>query len=267
MIKVTGALGFIGQAVIRYCRARQIPVTGYCRSPSDDEAIVQLVDYSEIPEGGTLIHLAECRTASEVTDDVLKQQLYIVKKLLSKKFNQFVYASSAAVYKTCSEMIQTDSIEYDDKPYARGKVQCEDYVLSNGGVVARIANVYGPKMAKNNVLATILNQSYEKKIQVFNTTSIRDYIWIDDVAAALVEMALKNKKGIFHVSSGDAATVKDLIRIVCQLSENNDYYIEETQPTSLSKIVLDPSQTIIQFGWQPTISIQQGLQILLQDRS
>jgi nucleoside-diphosphate-sugar epimerase len=129
MLKVTGANGFIGNAVLRYCRTHQIAVTGYSRSASCAADVVQVKDYCDIPASGSLIHLAECRTVGAITDEIIQNQFNLVQNLVAKNFNQLVYVSSAAVYQSSPEIIRTDSTKYNNSLYSLGKLQCEQHVL------------------------------------------------------------------------------------------------------------------------------------------
>jgi nucleoside-diphosphate-sugar epimerase len=267
MLKVSGANGFVGQAILKYCANNRIPAIGYCRSKALVPELVQLKDYMQIPAGGRLIHLAESRQISEVDENVMQQQGALAAYLATQNFDKIVYASSAAVYATSEQIIDIDAAAYADTLYAQGKLNCERLFVQSGHLAARLANIYGPGMAPQNVMSAILAQRQQAQISVFTLNSVRDYIWVDDVAAGLVQMALSQQQGVFHLSSGIATSVLDLIQHSCQLANNSQYQIIQTKQIPQSTVVLNPAKTQQFFGWHPAVDLKQGLSLLIQEQA
>jgi len=266
MIKVTGATGFIGQAVIKFCRMNSIPVIGYSRSQNDsNENIFQINDYKLIPEGGNLIHLGEHNHIGTITPDLISEHLNVTKSLLTKNFTKIVYGSSAAVYASSPIPISALSNHFSETSYSISKRENEILFLKSSNIVARISNVYGPNMSTYNVLSNILKQRLNSNISVQNLAPIRDYIWVDDVAEALVKLALSDITGVYNVSTGQGTSVAELIRIICKISNNTNFTCNESSPGTLSKIVLDSDPLKLSLNWNPSTSLEHGLNILIRD--
>lgn len=267
MLKVSGANGFVGKAILKYCAIHQIPAIGYCRSKVLAAGLVQLKDYRDIPEGGRLIHLAESRQIGDVDAKVMQQQSELADLLAVQKFEKIVYASSAAVYASAQHIIDVGYQQFSDTLYAQGKLNCERLFVKQGHLAARLANIYGPGMAPQNVISAILAQRQQTEISVFTLNSVRDYIWVDDVAAGLVQMALSQQQGVFHLSSGIATSVLDLIQHSCQLANNRQYQIIQTKQIPQSTVVLNPAKTLQCFAWRPVVDVIQGLSLLIQEQA
>lgn len=264
MIRVTGASGFIGQAVLDYCKGRSLPVVGYTRSSSSSKsALVFVSDYTAVPGDGVLIHLGEHNNISTITTELIEQQLKVSEQLAKKPFQKIVYASSAAVYGPSEDVIKVTSVDYSESIYAQSKLKSENYFLASGNTAVRLSNVFGFKMAQNNVLTTVLRQRNQPLIEVQNVKPIRDYVWSEDVARAMVELALSQHQGIFHVSTGIGSSVADIISMVCEISGNNNYQVRETKPGYGNKIVLDSSETTQKLGWRPQTTLHSGLANLI----
>ncbi len=260
MLKVSGASGFIGSAVLEFCRMRSIPVEGYTRSKKmQSEGLIYVPSYDLIPEGGTLVHLGEHNNIGTINADIMKSQEQVAFSLSQKKFEKIVYASSAAVYGNHLEAIPPDSVCFSQTPYAISKRANEKVFLNAGHIVVRLSNVYGPGMSDNNVLTTVMKQGRQSIIRVQNTKPVRDYIWVKDVASALIELSASDFSMMFHVSTGVGTSVLELIRLVCEIEGNESYSIEETLPGDGSKVVLSSDETQKSIGWTPSVNLRSGL--------
>jgi nucleoside-diphosphate-sugar epimerase len=266
MLKISGANGFIGQAILNYCELNSIPVVGYSRSMPLRTNIVQLDNYSNIPEGGNLIHLAEERNIGEITPKISDGQVVVAEELSSKNFSKIVYISSAAVYLESDEKISAKNHLFSDSLYSRGKRKCEDFFLKRNHLVARLSNVFGPGMSPINIMSKIIEQRSNPTIDVYTLSSTRDYVWVDDVAKLLVKMVRSDTAGVFHASTGIGTSIKQLIDVICSLSENTDYSIREFKTTPTSKLVLDPTLTTSEFQWTPAVSVELGIKKLLGNK-
>lgn len=265
IIKVSGATGFIGKAVLRNCHSSSIPVIGYTRNKNCASSdLIAIKDYGEIPDEGILIHLAEEKVASNMSSEIIEAQLKIANNLSNKKFQSIVYASSAVVYSNSEDLINIDSQYFADSLYSQSKRKCEEYFLKKNHKVARVANVYGPEMSVENLFSTIIKQKDNEIISVQTLNAVRDFIWIEDVARQLVQIALAKSSGIYHVSTGVGSSIEQIIKIICDISGNNNYIIKELKmDVPFSRIVLNPSKTIEKIQSNEFISLREGLIKLL----
>lgn len=272
---VTGASGFVGRAVLVALAGRGIPVIAASRSsvpPVPGVAPVQVADYRDLdpPAGAVLLHLAEprdmaaaeaagARHATSVTD--------LLAGLLARSWSHVVYASSAAVYGDGSDRPrQPDEAVEPPTVYGRAKLACEAMVLTRGGSVARLANVYGPGMAGNNVISDILAQMCASgPISVRATTPVRDFLWVDDAGEALAVLALRRPGGVFNIGSGRSVSVAELAESALRVAGQQHRAVVATRPEGPpSRLRLDLSKTAQTLGWSADMTLDRGLALLLK---
>lgn len=272
-IVVTGASGFIGQALTKALTEAGFQCVGLSRDKkAKKNDLVEVSDYADYmpPRGAVLIHLAETRDYRVVeaggmayVDTSIDQ----CQTLLGKPWKHVIYASSAAVYGDgVNTERRTDEPVVPRGAYATAKYMCERVILNAGGSALRLANVYGPGMAQNNVVSDILNQiPGGGPLLIKDGKPLRDFIWIGDVAQGFVAAAELLKDGIFNIGSGLGTSIADLARKMLTIAGEGDRPIRTTEPSRrLSCIVLDVAETKKQLGWVPSTPLSKGLKLLMR---
>ncbi|MDD3288025.1 MAG: NAD(P)-dependent oxidoreductase, partial [Alphaproteobacteria bacterium] len=277
-IIITGASGFLGTAVLRELKSRDnknIKIIPVSRRPVEGGIIVS--DYSETPCGDILIHLAEERDRALVEtmgEEYIQKTGATLTALISKKYNRIIYASSATLYgDAIPAPHRPEDPVYATDIYNKAKSEGEKAVLETRiGIIARLANLYGPGMAQNNVISTIIDQARQttdNPLKVRDDTPIRDFLWISDAARALASMATepviaKTEQAIYNVGSGIGISVREMARLALKISgQPMRSVIAEKSSDRQSTIVLDISSTRIDWKWEPSVDMASGLSALL----
>lgn len=259
---VTGASGFLGQAVLRALAAARSAAVGVSRQPRP--GLVQVAGYEDAPAGDVLVHLAQGSDRAAANAGGAAHEAEAVRTLealLAKPYRHVVYASSAVLYGDRAQTPRrpSDPVDASDT-YARIKLACEQAVLARGGTVARLANLYGPGMATSNVLGDVLAQlGNGEAISMQALHPVRDFLWVDDAAAGLVAMAERPHQGVFNLGSGTGTSVAQLVDLVQQAAGTRQQVLARRPAASPSSLVLDVSATTEAFGWTPSTSLQQGI--------
>ena len=102
-----------------------------------------------------------------------------------------------------------------------------------------------------------------------NTKSIRDFIHVQDVVDALINLAInKNTSGsVYNVSTAQGTSIKTITEILSPLLNYKDeILIDENKIRANEKnfVVADNSKLKKATGWSPKISIENGLKSLCQ---
>jgi UDP-glucose 4-epimerase len=268
-IVVTGASGFVGGALIRRLRARGVAATGVARTPAPGVTTVR--HYADTPAGDVLVHLAESGDRARVAaagPAAEAQAADTLQTLLARGFRRVVYVSSAVVYgdRSTHPRRPDEAVEAVDA-YTRIKLAGERAVAARApsAAVARLANVYGPGMSGANVLSAVLAQiPGHGALTVRNEGPVRDFVWIDDVAAALEAMATQPGSGTFNVGSGRGTAVRELARLALEAAGEGGRAVASLEPPAgHSTLVLDVADTRTAFGWAPAVTLEQGLATLV----
>jgi UDP-glucose 4-epimerase len=142
--------------------------------------------------------------------------------------------------------------------------------------VLRLTNTYGPRMRIRDARQTFLgiwirNLLEGKPIQVFGDgKQRRDYNYVEDVLDALLIAATENTAvgKVYNLGAPDPLTLEDTAKIMCQVIENSDYQVipfpEERKVIDVGDFICDYSAFRDQFGWEPKVSFQDGIQRSLE---
>lgn len=274
---VTGASGFIGGALVAELVQREARVYAVSRRQTGEWSgaeTVTVTSYEETPcpENCSIIHLAEI-SDSAAANILGNRYLSDVKRqtsaLLAKPFYRFIYVSSGTVYQKGGNTPCTPASEtYSDNIYTAAKLAAEEMVKEAGGVVVRLSNIYGPAPKPGTVIADILAQiPGDGPLKIKNTAPARDYLWIDDAARGLADIALGEAVGLFNLGTGIETTVGDIARFALANANQLDRPIMATvsnQENPSDSISLDASHTTDVFGWKPTMQIEEGIKQLIE---
>lgn len=267
-IVVTGASGFLGGALIDCLAQRGLPALGVSRGHFPD--ILHVQRYEDTPSGDVLVHLAEAsdRTYAQANAPNYEQNaLSVLNTLQRKGFSRVIYASSAVLYgDEAKSPRKVSDVVYETDAYSRLKLASERMVLGRHGVVARLANLYGPGMAEANVLSTILRQiPQEGPIRIFDAAPVRDFLWVGDAARALADMVVGEACGIFNVGSGVGLSIHELAAEVLSAAGQAGRQVESTKlGKRFSRLVVDIAQTEAAFGWRPNVTLIEGIATLVK---
>jgi nucleoside-diphosphate-sugar epimerase len=158
-------------------------------------------------------------------------------------------------------------------PYSNTKIIGEqlckgynsDYKLPT--IIIRPFNTYGIGQNPDFLIPSIINQAKSGKILLKDPKPKRDMLYISDLIDALVLAILYDKTTfeIFNLGFGESSSVLEIAQLVRALS-NNSIEIEfsgETRPSEVSDTVADIRKARDILGWEPKITLEKGLQILL----
>ena len=138
-------------------------------------------------------------------------------------------------------------------------------------VLSNCSNNYGPfHFPEKLVPVVILNALHKKRIPLYGDgQNVRDWLFVEDHADALMTVATKGENGRSYNIGGEAeATNLEIVRMICALldarrpsSAPNETLITfvDDRPGHDLRYAIDPSRIRDELGWQPSVTLEQGL--------
>ena len=139
----------------------------------------------------------------------------------------------------------------------------------------RLTNTYGPGMRVKDARQTFLgiwikNVIEGKPILVFGEgTQLRDFNYVDDVVDALLLAALDSKADgqVFNLGSKEVVNLLQVAQMLSEFKTGATYQVVSFPPERKAIDIGDYYSNFDKFqattGWQPKISLSQGLAICL----
>ena len=124
--------------------------------------------------------------------------------------------------------------------------------------ILRISQVFGPRNLSNQVIPMFIKKSLNNEsISVVNDIS-KDFIYVTDVADAVITSVLKNKNGVYNIASGNKVSVNEIAKMITKLTESkNEIEVKEKQKEYDSIIQIEKAQNELNF--MPEMSLEEGL--------
>lgn len=290
---VTGGAGFIGSNLVDVLIANghQVSVidnfsTGKKENLNSGARVYQkdTRNYSEIEPlfAGVdgVFHLAAMPSVQfsvenpvESHDINVNGMLNVLTAAWKAKVRRVVYSSSCSVYGDAEVSPQYEDLQPDpNTPYALHKYIGEEYcrlfsfLYGLETVSLRYFNVYGPRMADTGPYSGVIKIFMKQKAagQPLTITGdgeqSRDLVFVGDIVRANILAMESEKVGsgeLINIGTGKAYSVNKIADIIGGPRQ----YV--TARVELRHSLADIQKAKKLLGWQPTISLEEGLRALL----
>lgn len=271
-ILLLGGTGFIGGALACRLRQQARPVHVLDRHNIDQLATV-------LPQCGTVVHLASATTPGmsarhpelELTNLTLTLHLADLLQTLPPTHVLF-FSSGGTVYGNAAMFPVTEQSPLAPlSNYGAGKAAQEVLfqvltTLGHAVTVIRPSNAYGPGQNMRHgfgLIRTLLEHALAgSTLEVWGDgDSVRDYIYIDDVVEATLRLIdLTNDSGTYNLGSGVGHSinqVKAVVERICGVTVKAAY--RPSRGMDVRRIVLDTTRLQARLGWQPQVTLEQGI--------
>ncbi len=189
-----------------------------------------------------------------------------------------VFASSSSVYGNASELPLRETMAPDPiSPYGVAKLAAERYCVSFSRVyhsfetvVLRYFNVFGPRQDPTSQYAAVVPLfitagAAGQQVTIFDDgEQSRDFTYVDNVVAANLRAAETDGVSgrIFNISGGTPTSVNELAETIARLLEKplEKEYLP-ARPGDLRDSWADPAEAREALGWEPHVSLEDGLRL------
>jgi UDP-glucose 4-epimerase len=283
---VTGASGFIGQALVRYLGANGWEVVAVDRHPFPDPAQEALAIDVAAPDAlrgvldgrTTVFHMAaSADVAASVANprhdfDNTFRGVFEVLEAARQAGSRVVFPSTASIFDSSNTLpLPERAFPRPSSPYAAGKLGGEAYCHAYHRCygldvrIARLFSVYGTGMRRFAIHDIIrkIQQNSRELIILGDGTQVRDYLFIDDAVRGLAMLATEGAPGEdYNLASGEPVRLIDLARTIADLMGHPDIRIVPTGqsfPGDTPRWYADVSK-VRRLGFTPEVDLRTGLQ-------
>ncbi|HWQ68567.1 MAG TPA: NAD-dependent epimerase/dehydratase family protein [Patescibacteria group bacterium] len=200
--------------------------------------------------------------------------LHLVELSLAYKIKKFINISSGGAVYGEPQRLPVDELHpirpasvYGVSKYA--VEQCLRLFDESGlnYTILRYANVYGPRQnpaGEAGVVAIFSRQmlARERPTIFGDGTKTRDYVYVGDVVAAnLLAMTEKRSSGrSYNIGLGREVSDRQIFELVrSAVGATLEPILTTKRPGEIDRICLDASSAKAELGWQPTISLEEGI--------
>lgn len=291
-VLVTGSTGFVGAYVLKILIEKGLNVAIIIRSNSDTWRVNKflsscLVLKSDLKNISSLnskikdfspdccIHLAWSGVFGSERNDEIQYQNYfssiqLLQLCIDVGCKNFIGLGSQAEYGQMSGIISEKDKVNPTTLYGKTKLKTfrklkEISELNNINFTwLRLFSTYGP-LDNNNWLIpyTIKKFLLKDSPKLTKGEQIWDYLYVEDAANAIVQIAIEKKRGLFNLGSGNPIKLKDLIIIIKEKIDINlelkfgDIPYRDDQVMHLEADISKLKNVI---EWIPKTSLDSGLE-------
>ncbi len=283
-VLVTGGSGFIGRSVLEelLLRGHDVISLDLVEPPITVPFVVGDVrDFETLRKAAegvdAIVHLAAIVSAVEAMErslDTFKTNVEGTLNMaeVAKKENaKVVYASSVAVYGEPRELpVSEDHPVHPTNVYGSTKLAGESLLLGYSGSYGlpvaslRFFNVYGPHMKPGpyaGVIYKFLERIKEgKPLRIEGDgKQTRDFVYVRDVARAVVLALEKDAAGVYNVGTGREISILELAGMLFDLTgRDTGLEFAPPRPGDIRRSRADITK-MRELGWEPTFTLEEGL--------
>lgn len=303
MLLVTGGAGFIGLNFVKYLLNKgitDIAVVDKFTYAANVHALVNIneldVIFADIANADAMYNVFKDRKITTVinfaaeshVDNSIKDwrpflksnvegTLVLLEKSLEFGVKKFIQISTDEVF---GEVIKGSFNESSPiaprNPYSASKAAAEHFAMSfyhTHGlpvVIINSSNNYGPYQHKEKFIPTIVrNILAGKKVPVYGQGSqIRDWLFVQDTCSAIETVIKHGRVGDRYCIGGDYNDITnlDLVHMILDAmhADRNAIEFVKDRPGHDQRYSIDFSKIQRELGWQPTYTLEQGLEETIQ---
>lgn len=292
-VLLTGAGGFVGQHLIQELKLGEGDYAVDCFSDFKVPPGVRKIEWelpfhapAEIGPVRYIIHLASISSVARsfkekdrVINVNLNGTLSVLDYMKQKSPNaRLLFISSADVYGSKDSIITEEDELCPINPYAESKVAAEKAVLrefKKSGldiVIARPFTHFGPGQSSTFALPSFCRRiikaisTGENVIRVGNVESVRDYLYVTDVARAYRHILKSGTSGdIYNICTGSGISVGAMVKMLIEISGaelNLNIDRKLFRSADIDFQVGNPAKLESLHAWAPVVSRYEGLEKL-----
>lgn len=200
--------------------------------------------------------------------------LNLLEASAENKVEKFVYVSSSMVYGDFEDTMGIGVMEsHATNPKGAygimklaGEWLTRDYTRKTGmaHAIIRPSAVYGPLDVEDRVVSKFLITAMKQGIiQVNGGDESLDFTYVTDAAHGIAQAAVSENacNTTYNITRGRARTLREAAQIAINLAQGGSMRITDPDTNFPSRGALNIQQAQLDFGYEPTIDIEQGFRL------
>jgi len=200
-----------------------------------------------------------CAQNPELTKEINVNSL---KRFLDKTKRSIIFTSTCSVYGAQHNILNEESPTNPLSVYAGTKLEAENFVLKNNGLVFRLGTLFGLGDRYSRIRLDLvvniltLRAIKQKKLTVFGGEQWRPILAVRDVGGYLCESITRDYTGIYNLRYKNIV-IYELAKKIQSILPN--VQIEQTEMSfeDLRNYRVDNSRSQLDFIFKPTISVEE----------
>ena len=282
-ILVTGANGFIGSNIISELLANNTPVTAMVREKSSIDYLKNIKCYNIIQTDNYLDpivirklnmskpdYIVHCAWANNQLKDT-KNLINILELAKNINCKGIITIGSYEEYGQLEKNLSEDTICIPKNSYACFKYAyymltkeiCSSLDIKH--IHLRLGIPYSNKKDNNFYFNDIIKRIYKDELVLLkNIYDIQDYIHTSDIARGIVSLINNDLEGVFNLSFGQGVEIKSVLNMIYE-KLNKKIIFDESSELEKNIFNLNINKIYSQSNWKPSISIWDGISLLIQE--
>ena len=117
----------------------------------------------------------------------------------------------------------------------------------------------------NYVITIFVKKIYKDELVLLkNIYDVQDYIHTSDIARGIVSLINNDLEGVFNFSFGQGVEIKSVLKMIYE-KLNKKFIFDESSSQEKKAFSLDINKIYNQSKWKPSISIWDGISLLIQE--
>lgn len=178
-----------------------------------------------------------------------------------------VFMSSAAVYGEPVKLpIDEGQPRQGNDPYSITKIMGEDLcTLYNKHYNRQIAivrnfNSFGVGQTGDYIIPQLIRQGLtERKIEIWDSRTVRDFLYIDNAVDALVSIAAHSENGPINIGSGRGTSIGELAQAIADKFGGGMSVVDLKKKVLGSPALVSSNDRLRALGWSERVSFEDGI--------
>jgi nucleoside-diphosphate-sugar epimerase len=276
---VTGASGFIGQAVVARLRAAGAEVHAPGRDEADLLQAEAAASWMARLQPSHLVHLAWTTMPGRYWDDPANHDWVLASLALLRAFaaaggrHAFLAGSCAEYDWQDGHLDEASTALRPATRYGRCKAAlgqlAPDLASAIGVTLAwgRIHFPYGPGERPERLVPYLVSSALQGRVAATGPGDVaRDFIHVADLADAIVQLAKAGHHGALDLCSGHSTPVAEIAAHIGRLTGREDLLRIGALPARPGepRLLASTPRTLLRLGWAPKIDLASGLRQCVQ---